>query len=237
MLACQATLRGARRPRLVIILMIIGLCALAGPTLAQTEKVIFEERFGEQLGDGWTWLNEHAASKRFENGKFVMLPTGGSWWRDSKNSRNDLVRAAPTAESGDMAVEVFVENTPSLPYEHAGLVWFSDEDHYIALNKEYIGGKTIILFVVEQDGKPLPPFGEVPYEPVGVWLRLRASGRTVTGQFRQTEQDPWQTIGAREFPGPGPQRVGLHSGYGSRPNAPPRPASFSQFRIVRIEQK
>lgn len=57
----------------------------------------------------------------------------------------------------------------------------------MTINKEMFGGKPVILFVVEKQGKGQPPFPEVPYQADGVWLRLRISGKSIVGQFRENE--------------------------------------------------
>ena len=79
----------------------------------------------------------------------------------------------PEVQGGELAVEVFVENRPTQAVQHAGLMWYYDDDHYVTLNKEQIDGKPTVLWVVEKAGIPQPPFGDTPYQNDGIWLPHR----------------------------------------------------------------
>ncbi len=202
---------------------------------AEQEQVLFEERFSDKIDDGWTWLHDEPKLRQLEAGKLVLTPLSGSWWRTLNNSKNDLVRDLPSADSHDIAAEVYIENRPVNQFEHAGIVWYYDEDNYIALNKEFIS-KPIVLFVIEKAAAPAPPFGEFPYEAEGIWLRLRIHKQTVTGQYRATDRDDWKLAGSREFPGSTTPHIGLHAGLASGKGDRKPTASFSHFRILKISE-
>ena len=202
------------------------------PSVCCSRRRLRRHRLRHRAGPGSTKIPRRGGSRA---GKLVVSPVGGSWWRQNRTSKNDLVRDAPKVENGDIAVEVFVENHPDQPYEHAGVMWFYDEDNYVTLNKEFFRDKEGLMFVVERNGAPDPPSGEVAYDREGIWLRLRLSGTRLTGQYRASDKDEWQEAGSHELPGSGPARIGLHAGYGTRKDKEaPHPASFSRFRILQI---
>src|SRR5262249_15203057 len=101
-------------------------------------------------------------------------------------------------------------------------------------NKEMFGGKQEVLFVVEKDGKGRPPYGQIPYEGEGIWLRLRVAGKTITGEYRATRDDAWKIAGSRELLVHGQPFIGLHGGYAPKKDAE-RWASFSHFRVLRLK--
>lgn len=200
---------------------------------AETETLLFEEPFQDKLQGGWSWEDEDRAAWSIAGGKLSIWPTGGSWWRQNNNGKNHLIRAVPKPSAGEVAVEVFVENQPDQPYEHAGLVVFHDHDNYIAFNKEFIHNRRIVLWVVERAGAPEAPSAEIPYAQDGTWLRLRIAGTKITGQYRASGKDAWQTAGSHQLPGSGEPRIALHAGYSTRKD-PNRRAHFSQFRILQV---
>jgi hypothetical protein len=98
------------------------------------------------------------------------------------------------------------------------------------LNKESIDRKMHVFMVRESDGKPVVG-PEKEYGERAIWLRMIIRETKVTGQFRASEKEPWETAG--EFPLPNSDKqlfVGLHSGYGLE--KPERHATFRHFRIL-----
>lgn len=218
------------------VLLCICFCSTLSPMplLAnETEKVLFEEKFQEKLQSGWTWMYEEETNWRLVPGKLQIRATGGSPWQGKKNGKNYLLRKPPQVDAGALAVEVFVENRPTEPFEHAGLWWYYDDDHYVTLNKEQFGGRQEVLFVVEKEGKGRPPYGQIPFQGEGVWLRLRVSGMKIEGQYRATLDEEWKSAGSRELPVRGEPQIGLHGGYAPKKETD-RWASFSHFRVLQI---
>ena len=147
----------------------------------------------------------------------------------SNDARNTLTRIPPDAKDTSIAVEVTLENDPKTQYEHAGLVWYYDDDHYVAVFKERLGGKPKIQMVTEKGGKPsyeVKPFGSKT-----VSLRLVASGTKVVSQFRDAAKGAWQTVGESTLPVLGAPLVGITSAArgGCRCYA-----RFRDFRILEL---
>ncbi len=197
---------------------------------ADPPKVLFEEKFTNQLEPGWKWLRERPAAWRLADGALVLDTLPGSYWQKQNSSQNTLIRSAPPSLEDGFIVEVLLENQPKAQFEHAGLICYFDGENTLVLNKESIDGKSVIFMVRENDGKPVVG-PEKKYTESAVWLRMIVRETKVTGQIRASEKEPWQTVG--EFPLPKSDQelfVGLHSGYGLV--KPERHATFRHFRIL-----
>jgi hypothetical protein len=57
----------------------------------------------------------------------------------------------------------------------------------------------------------------------------------ITGEYRVTPQEPWRKVGDRELPVHGLAKICLHAGYAPT-NDPDRWATFSHFRVFRLEK-
>ena len=197
---------------------------------ADAPKVLFEDKFSDHLEPGWQWIRERPDAWRIVNGALVIDTLPGSYWERQNNSQNTLVRPAPVSLKDGFIVEVLLDNEPMGQYEHAGLICYFDGLNTICFNKEFIG-KSLVLMAAEQDGKPIfnGPYKECPEGEI--WLRLIIRGSKVTGQFRSSESEPWQTVGERTLPTSTKELlVGIHSGYGLE--KPQRQARFRNFRIL-----
>ena len=200
---------------------------------APRERVLFEDPFNGKLGDGWSWVYEDKENWRVEGGKLQIRATGGASFMKEHDGKNYLLRTPPDVKTGELSVEAYVENKPTAQYEHAGLMWFYDDDNFVAMNKECFGGKASIIFFVEKVGIPGPAFPEVHWDAEGVWLRFRVNGTHIVGEYRAVPTDPWREVGNGELPVKGPPTVGLHAGYAPKKELN-RWASFSHFKIAEL---
>jgi hypothetical protein len=210
-----------------------------GAADAPRERVLFEDQFNGKLGDGWSWVYEDKENWRIEGGKLQIRATGGSNFMKEHDGKNYLLRTPPDVKAGELSVEAFIENKPTEQWEHAGLMWYYDDDHYVILNKERnnYGHKTSIMFGVEKDGKIVSPsFPDPAYEAEGVWLRFRVNGQHIVGECRAVPSDPWREVGHGELPVKGPPMVGLHAGYSPRKELN-RWSSFSHFKIAELAKE
>jgi regulation of enolase protein 1 (concanavalin A-like superfamily) len=209
----------------------LTLLALAAPAGARDDSptVLFEEGFASELGSGWSWVREEPGAWRVEKGALVLRTLPGYLHAKRNNSKNVLLRLPPEAKGSRLAVEAFLESEPKVEFEHAGVVWYYDDDNYVALFKEVLDGKPKLQMVTEKEA--VPRFAVAAYGSKGVWLRLLVSGTTVTSQYRESEKDDWQTVGRSELPAAGRARVGVMTG--GAPKDAERFVRFKSFRIVR----
>jgi beta-xylosidase len=208
------------------------LCAAGPGSAADKDDVLFAEKFDGKLGDGWSWVREDAKGWRLDKGTLVIRTSTGSLWQQDNNTTNLLVRTPPQIKDGGLALEVQVENEPSNAFEHAGLVWYYDDDNYVILVKEKVGDKQLVQLVSETEGKPKVGFAEKPYTGKSVLLRMEVSGGKARGLFRASEKDEWQALGQCELPVKGKAQLGLLTGYAAKDAE--HFARFSGFRILHV---
>jgi regulation of enolase protein 1 (concanavalin A-like superfamily) len=193
------------------------------------EKVIFEEQFTGKLGEGWSWIREDPRAWRIDKGALVLRALPGYLHAQYNDSRNVLLRALPASEHS-LAIEVYVESEPKVQFEHAGVVWYVDDDHYVALFQEVLGGKVELQMVAEKEGKPR--FAVAQHGAKGVWVRLLISAGTINGQYRSSETESWRDVGQFEVPAKVPARVGVMAG-GATKEAE-RYVRLRAFRILEL---
>jgi catechol 2,3-dioxygenase-like lactoylglutathione lyase family enzyme len=198
------------------------------PPIAGKQNVLFDKKFTSPLNAEWYWVREDAKSWKVENGKLLLRSLPGAVYTDDNNAPNVLLRSAPVT-SGALTIEVFLENQPELPYEHAGLYWYYDDDNYVCILKEWMGTEVLLRLITEKNSKATTA-GEPKYTAGGVWLRLVIEGDKASGYYRQTDKDEWQGLGQVDLPRKGEPKAGLSAGGG--PQNSDRWVSFSHFRIL-----
>jgi regulation of enolase protein 1 (concanavalin A-like superfamily) len=109
-------------------------------------------------------------------------------------------------------------------------VWYVDDDNYISLFQEVLGGKVELQMVTEKDAAPR--FAVAKHDAKGVWMRLLISNGKITTQFRPSEKDEWKTVGTSDAPAAGPARVGVICG--GAPKDAQRYVRFRSFRILEL---
>jgi len=185
--------------------------------------------FTGELGKEWSWVREDPNAWRIEKGSLVLRTLPGYLHAKSNNSQNVLLRPLPKSEK-PLAVEVHVESEPKVQFEHAGLVWYVDDDNYVSLFQEVLSGKVELQMVTEKAAKPR--FAVAHHEAKGVWMRLVIDGGKITSQYRPTEKEAWKVVGQSDLPAAGTARVGVMAG--GVPKDAERYVRFRAFRIVEI---
>ena len=115
-----------------------------------------------------------------------------------------------------------MEGDPKVQFEHAGVVWYVDDDNYVSLFQEVLGGKVVLQMVTEKNGTPRTAVAR--HDAKGVWIRLLISAGMITSQYRSSEKEAWRDVGQGEIPVEGPARVGVMAGGTQR-----RPKAMSAF--------
>jgi regulation of enolase protein 1 (concanavalin A-like superfamily) len=213
---------------LAALLEVAGTVAV-GARDGANEKVVFEEHFTGTLGKEWSWTREEPGKWRIDGGALVLHTSPGHLYAKYNDSKNVLLRALPKTEH-PLAIDVFVEGEPKVEFEHAGIVWYVDDDNYVALFQENLKNQIAVQMVTEKEGRPLT--NVVEHGPKGVWLRLLIAPATITGQYRSSEKEPWRDVGKADIPATVPGRVGITSG--GAPRRGERHVRFRDFRILEI---
>jgi regulation of enolase protein 1 (concanavalin A-like superfamily) len=202
---------------------------ITGADKAPMEKVLFEEQFTDRLGKEWSWIREDPKAWRIEKGALVLRTSPGYLYARYNDSKNVLLRTLPKTEHF-LAVEVHVEGDPKVQYEHAGVVWYVDDDNYVALFQEFLDGKVALQMVTENEGNPRTDVVQHGAEDVS--MRLLISAGTITGQYRRSEKEPWRDVGQAQIPAKVHARVGVTAG--GAPKEAERYVRFRAFRILEI---
>jgi hypothetical protein len=234
--------------RILFISMLAIVSAIRDDDPIETEKEVFHDPFSGKLAASWTWVREapgsgafavagsamHKSWRVFKNG-LVMRVLPGYLHAGTNNSSNILLRPVPGNGDQPLAIEVSLESHPKVPYEHAGLVWYYDDDHYVGLFREFLGTRPQVLMVTEKRARPTFHYGV--HEDNTIYLRLEIAGGKITGKFRGDPEEGWTTVGQSDLPLPArprKPRVGLHTG-GCRDGA--SFVRFWDFRILESQKK
>lgn len=217
------------KPLLLTVLFIITPVALYADDKAPDEKVLFEEKFADKLDKDWSWVREEPKAWQLDKGALVLRVQPGYLHAKNNNSKNVLLRPLPKSDK-PLAVEAFVESEPKAQFEHAGLVWYVDDDNYVSLFQEVLGKNVELQMVTEQDAKPR--FSVAKHDAKGVRMRLLIADGKVTTLYKPSEQEDWKQVGRSDFPSQGAAKVGIMSG--GAPKDVERYARFRDFRIVEI---
>lgn len=221
------------KPLILVVVVATLSMGTVGAAKRAEEKVSFKESFSGELGKGWSWVREDAKAWRIDKGVLQIRTSTGSLWQNENNNHNLLLRRPPEEKAQGFAFEVHVENEPSNGFEHAGLVWYVDDDNYVALLKEKLG-KTVVQLVSETNGRPKVGFAEKGYQEKAVWLRMEIHDGKARGLFRTTDKDEWQALGQCDLPpAKGEVRIGLMTGYAAK-NAE-HFSRFSDFRVLQLK--
>lgn len=208
---------------------IAALLVLLPAAAGQADKVLFEEKFTEALGKEWAWIREEPKAWRLEDGALVLRTLPGYLHAKANNSRNVLLRSLPKSDK-PLAVELFVESEPKVQFEHAGVVWYVDDDNYVSLFREVLGNKIEMQMVIEKAGQPR--FHVAKHDEKGVWMRLVIADGKIATEYKPSETEAWKRVGVTEAPSPAAARVGLMAGGASKDAE--RYARFRSFRIVEL---
>jgi regulation of enolase protein 1 (concanavalin A-like superfamily) len=217
--------------RLLLAATLLALATVvAAAEEAPKDKVLFEEKFTGELSKDWSWVREDPKAWRIEKGAMVLRTLPGYLHAKSNDSKNVLLRPCPKSDK-PLAVEVYVEGEPKVQFEHAGLVWYVDDDNYVSLFQEVLGGKVELQMVTEKDAKPR--FAVAKHDAKGVWMRLVISGGKISTQYRPSEKEAWKVVGQSDIPAQGTVRVGVMAG--GAPKDAERYVRFRAFRILEID--
>ena len=154
----------------------------------------FEERFEGELEADWSWVREAAEAWCVKEGTLHVQTLPGTLWGERNDARNILVRPPQTAAEG-LISEVSVYNQPVLQGEQAGLIWYVDDANYVKLVKESLEGSVWIVLAREENDAPAL-IDKVPIASDSARLRLSLVDGNVTGAYRASDTDDWQTVGA-----------------------------------------
>ena len=201
-----------------------------GPT------VLAEDDFSSpQLSDGWTLLREDPEGWRLADGT-LSIRTKGLLWGGENSQRNVLLHEPLPHEA--LAAELTVDAGLAMThaYEHGGLIWYFDDDHWVTLTQlnhvQHETQKIMLVHETEGRGRAWSSVA-TPYRHQKVELRLERRGSQFIGHYRQPGEDTWVVLGTIDFEHSGSEpRFGIVAGQGD--DAALHWVEFDDFRIVAL---
>ncbi len=132
-----------------------------------------------------------------ELGTFVFRTLRGDFYGQNLDVPGEAVRLGPPLGAQE-EVSVRMRFIPEMDAHQAGLLLWSDADHYIKLGRRFTG-RNFIEFAIEHDMVYRPAEGTLQHDPDGqsgepVWLNLRRSGRLVAG-YTSRDGVVWSAAG------------------------------------------
>ena len=133
--------------------------------------------------------------------------------------------------SDSFRVEVSIESEPVNNAEQAGLILYSDDDHYIKFVKELVDNQHVVVLAVEVGGKAAV-HAKLPIDTDHIGLRLTIQEQMIHAAFREKGSFNWQQLEPIEVPALANWAPGLiaHGGDGSTV----RWGKFSDLSIIAL---
>lgn len=160
-------------------------------------------------------------------GSFRITSDPGDLWATSGTEKDILLQ---TPASNDYTITTKLAFMPTVNYQSAGLIVYSDDDNYIKVERAYNAGDKLRI-VKETGGIGTQQTTAVPTTAGGsIYLKLVKSGTTYTGYY-SIDDLVWTPIGSAvtgvTLPNP---RVGLHAQH-SGSGTPAINADYDYFEI------
>jgi hypothetical protein len=200
---------------------LLCLAVLAASGSGAELKVIFEDRFQEKPGAGWTWLKQDDRAWRVREGALELrvMPGGAPG--------NVLARTLPDPGEKPFAVEVTLTSVPqpTVQYEQVGFFW-------------YANGKQGPKFVKERiDGKVYMFPGKKELTTATVQMRLVVTGRKFTGQYRPDAKGEFLTAFTGAVPAAEKGKLQIAINCYNGPKDAEHWIRFKEFRIVEVSER
>ena len=167
---------------------------------------LFAAGFESEVAN-WELIREEPSGWRIQNDRFELRSFPGTLWEESNNTTNVAVRPLP---ADTFTARVTIEGHIDVAAEQGGLLWYVDDDNYVKLVKEQVGGVIVVVMVTEREGVPeVDSFGPLGQDIAD--LRLTVTADTLTGAYRPSADEAWTDIATTDrLTGKNP-RIGLFS--------------------------
>lgn len=219
----------------LVFIPIIGALAIGGLLLSCTRHhddstsggADIVERFETALEPPWQWIRRNDRSIKIDETGLHLQLAEGSLMGGGTGVENILIR--PLANDTKTVTLTF-EFEPTLQYEQAGLILYTDDDTYIKLVKEFVDGTPWIVMVVEVATK-ITSLQKVPAfsGPATVGFEIKEQA---IRSFCHDENGILVEIGSAEFPMHPRPSIGLFT-----QNGTPSDPRWANFREMAISSK
>lgn len=181
--------------------------------------------FTDEPGADWVWIRENPMGNRNTPVGLEILVEPGGLMGAENTARNILTRTIPEGVNG---VWVTVTHRPESQYEQAGLIVYHDDDNYIKLVHEYVGGDIKLIYIVQIDATPRLS-GEAPWDIDVARIGLRWDNDRLMAYYIDPETGEEVLFGEDEYPMTPSPHVGVFAQSGVADSD--RWALFSDFNL------
>ncbi|GAA1829551.1 DUF1349 domain-containing protein [Agromyces salentinus] len=145
------------------------------------------------LAAGLSWIREDASRwSAVAPDSIRLLSGGGTLWATQNSSNGILLRDSGGATPNEVVVKM--SGATKSFYEEAGLVYYVDDENYVALHRKHANGTPQLALVTEAAGSPNENTRIPAPSTPDIWLKIVRNGDSFTGSYSANGVD-FTTIG------------------------------------------
>ncbi|RXZ47470.1 DUF1349 domain-containing protein [Agromyces fucosus] len=145
------------------------------------------------LAAGLSWIREDASRwSAVAPDSIRLLSGGGTLWATQNSSNGILLRDASGVSPNEVVVKM-AGATKSF-YEEAGLIYYVDDENYVALHRKHNNGTPWLALVTEAGGSPNENTRINAPAAADIWIKIARNGNAFTGSYSTNGVD-FTTIG------------------------------------------
>ncbi|MFJ5955270.1 DUF1349 domain-containing protein [Paenarthrobacter sp. NPDC092416] len=148
---------------------------------------------GAVLASGFSWVREDTSRWGAVAADTVRLTSGqNGLWANQNAAVNVLLRDSGATTPTEAVVKLSGATKSS--YEEAGLVFYVNDDNYVALHRKHAGGSPVIALVTETNQNPNENTQVAAPPSADIWLKVTRSAGSFTGSY-STDGTTYTSIG------------------------------------------
>lgn len=183
------------------------------------------------LASGMGWVREDVSKWTAVDKNTVTLKAGSSGlWATQNAAVNILRQNAPLV--GDATLVVKMSGATASQYEEAGLIFYADDDNYVALQRKHANGSPVLALVTETNGSPNENTKVAAPAAADIWLKLVRTGNQYTASY-STDNVTFTTVGSITNATVANGKAGVLAVGSSSSNTP---FTFSDLRVSSVAQ-
>lgn len=188
-------------------------------------ELLYANDFTEELESTWEIIREVPDAYCVKDNALTIHTLPGTLWMAANNAHNIFLRPVMPEKEG-LTMQITVTNAPKEQGEQAGLTWFVDEDNYVKLIKENLGGEVFIVMAREEAGEA-GLVEKYPFAGPTAMIRMTLCEGKVVGQV--FVGNAWETIGTCDPVPGGKVQPGVYSHGG--PEGEKHLAKLENYRL------
>ena len=183
------------------------------------------------LAAGLSWVREDPARWTPVATDTVRMVAGlGGLWATQNSATGILLRDAGATAPNEAVVKM--SGATLAFYEEAGLVFYVDDDNYVALHRKHANGSPVLAVVTEAGGSPNENTKIAAPAATDLWLKIARNGNAFTGSYSTNGTD-FTSIGTitNAAVGAAAPRVGVMASGAASSSTTPAPFVMSGLKV------